>query len=184
MNYILSQIFVVLAYILLSATYLVKNRKYTILINFTSLVCNSVSYLLLSAWTGLSMMIVAMIRNILFLIYDNKPTNKKHDVKQWFILIILYIISILFAIVTYEGFYTLFSVIASILYTYSIWQKNIKIYRVLGLFIEIFGLLYFVFINSIFGVILEAVLFLIQIYGVVNIFKSKEKKEIANNGIN
>lgn len=180
--YVLSQVFVIINYVLLIATYQLKNRKTILIVNFISTIAVSISYLLLSAYTGFAMAIVALIRNILFLKNDKK--SKKNSKKDIAILLFLYAISILFAIITYDGFFSLMPVLVVILYTYSIWQKNTKIYKILGVPVSIGAIIYNLYINSICGVIFESFLAVSAIIGLlrenINNKSVKNKKYRAN----
>ena len=157
--YVLSQIFTIITYVLLAMTYYAKNRKAVLTISFASLITNGLEYVFLSAYSGLAMCIVALIRNIIFLVDEKKngkrDTNTKKDVV---ILVILYIISIASAVFTYDGFLSLLSVFATMLYTYSVWQKKTNIYKLLGMPIGVLWILYNIYVQSLFGVILEAIL--------------------------
>ncbi len=89
------------------------------------------------------MCVVALIRNIIFLL-DEKKNGKREKINKMdiIVLIILYIISIISAIFTYEGFFSLLSVFATMLYTFSVWQKKTNIYKLLGIPIGILWVLY------------------------------------------
>lgn len=165
-SYILSQVFTVLTYGLLALTYYAKDRKKVLIINFLSLVANGIAYIFLNAWTGLAMCVVALIRNIIFLI-DEKKNGKRESINRTdvIILVILYVISIISAILTYDGFLSLLSVFATALYTFSVWQKKTNIYKLLGIPIGILWVSYNIYIMSIFGIILEAILLICSITG-------------------
>lgn len=173
--YILSQVFTIITYALLAISYYAKDRRKVLIISFLSLIANAIAYIFLSAWTGLAMCAVALIRNIIFLIDENKngkrETNNKTDI---IILIILYIISIISAIFTYDGFFSLLSVFATMLYTFSVWQKKTNIYKLLGIPIGILWILYNIYIQSIFGIILETILLICSTTGyILEIKKNK-----------
>ena len=165
-SYILSQVFTVLTYGLLALTYYAKDRKKVLIINFLSLVANGIAYIFLNAWTGLAMCVVALIRNIIFLI-DEKKNGKRESINRTdvIILVILYVISIISAILTYDRFLSLLSVFATALYTFSVWQKKTNIYKLLGIPIGILWVSYNIYIMSIFGIILEAILLICSITG-------------------
>ena len=76
-TYVLSQVFVIINAALLMATYQLKTRKSILIVSFMALIANGVAYVLLSAWSGLAMVFVAMIRNIIFMIDEKK--NGKSD---------------------------------------------------------------------------------------------------------
>lgn len=166
--YILSQIFTIITYILLAITYYAKDRKTVLTISFLSLIANGLAYAFLNAYTGLAMCVIALVRNIIFLV-DEKKNGKQDNItkKDVIILIGLYIISIISAIFTYDGPLSLLSVVATMLYTYSVWQKKTNIYKLLGIPIGILWILYNIYVKSIFGIILESILLICSITGYV-----------------
>lgn len=168
LTYTLSQIFVIMMYIFLGTTYFVENRKTVLVLSFLSLVSSGVAYIFLGAYTGLAMVIVAIIRNIIFLL-DEKKNGKRDKInkKDIVILIVLYIISIVSAIFTYDGFFSLLSVFATMLYTYSVWQKSVEAYKAIGIPTEILWLAYNIYLKSIFGIALEAILMIVVIAGYI-----------------
>lgn len=174
--YILSQVFTIINYALLALTYYAKDRKKVLILSFASLIANGIAYVFLNAWSGLAMCVIALIRNIIFLL-DEKKNGKRDtiDKKDVFILIILYIISIISAVFTYDGFLSLLSVFATMIYTYSVWQKKTDIYKLLGIPVGILWILYNLYIMSIFGIILETMLLICSITGYI-----LEKKKSSN----
>ena len=169
-NYVLSQVFTILMYVLLGLTYYAKDRKKVLILSFISVIANGIAYVFLSAWSGLAMCILALIRNIIFLVDEKK--NGKRDKINKFDIIVLSIIS---AIITYEGFLSLLSVFATMLYTVSVWQKKTNIYKLLGIPVGILWILYNIYIMSIFGIILESILLICSSTGyILEIRKNKK----------
>lgn len=166
MNYIVSQVFTILMYALLGITYYVKNRKTVLLISFLSLIANIVAYVLLNAYTGLAMCLMALVRNVIFLI-EEKKYGKYEEIrtKDVVILMILYLITVVLTIFAYEGFLSLLSVFATMIYTYSVWQKNTLVYKVCGIPVGVLWVLYNLYVKSIFGVILETILLICSMSG-------------------
>lgn len=158
-QYIISQVFTVISYIFLALTYHSKSRMTVLTLNFLSQIMFVVSYILLGAWSGLAMVIVALIRNIIFIV-DEKKNGKREQMNRLdiVILIMMYIISIASAIFTYEGFFSLLPVLATLIYTYGVCQKNIKTYKLLGIPTELLWTCYNIYIKSIFGLLLEAII--------------------------
>lgn len=167
-EYIISQILTIIMYVLLGITYYAKNRKTVLVISFMSLIANGAAYIFLDAYTGLAMCVVALIRNIIFIV-DEKKNGKSDKItkKDIIILIILYVISIISAVFTYDGFLSLLSVFATMIYTYSVWQKKTKVYKLLGIPIGILWILYNIYVKSIFGIILEALLLICSVTGYI-----------------
>ena len=75
-TYILSQVFTIINYSIVALTYYAKDRKKVLILSCFALVANSIAYILLNAWTGFAMCIVAFIRNIIFLV-DEKKNGKR-----------------------------------------------------------------------------------------------------------
>jgi len=174
--YVLSQVFVIINAALLMATYQLKTRKSILTVSFMALLANGLAYVLLSAWSGLAMVFVAMIRNIIFMI-DEKKNGKSDKItkKDIVILAVLYAISIISAIYTYEGFLSLMSVFATMLYTYSVWQKKTSVYKILGIIIEVIWIIYNIYILSIFGIIVEIFLLISAVIGIIREYKVQKE---------
>lgn len=183
-TYILSQIFTIITYILLALTYYAKDRKRVLILSFLSLIANFLEYAFLLAWTGAAMCVVALVRNIIFLVDEKKngkrETNNKTDI---IILVALYAILITSAVFTYDGFLSLLSVFATMLYTYSVWQKKTIVYKFFGVPVGVLWILYNIYVMSIFGIILESILLICSITGYVLEMKKNKKqiKEESNN---
>ena len=177
--YIVSQIFVIINRVLLIVSYQLKSRKNILIVSLMALLANGVVYMLLSAWSGLAMVFVAMARNIIFML-DEKKNGKSQKItkKDVGILVILYIISIISAIFTYEGILSMMSVVATMLYTYSVWQKKTKVYKILGIIIESVWIIYNIYICSIIGVILNISLLISASIGLI-----REYKKISNKNV-
>ena len=161
-TYVLSQIFTILMYILMGWTYLIKTKRKIVIVSMFSLIANFIAYILLGAWTGLAMCIVAMLRN-LYILWD------------YVFLVLVYLGIILATIPTYEGFFSLLSVFATSIYTYSIWQKSTKIYKFCGIPVGILWIAYNAYVRSIFGVILEGILLIVSVFGYIRELKGNKK---------
>lgn len=176
-TYILSQVFIIINYTLIGVTYYAKDRRKILILNIISMIAESISYILLNAWTGFAMCVVAMLRNIIF-IMDEKKNGKRETIHKTdiMILLILYAITIIFSIFTYDGFLSLLSVVATCVYTFSVWQKKTKVYKLLGIPTGILWISYNIYIQSIFGIILETILFVCSTTGFLLENKKVEKQ--------
>ena len=166
--YIVSQIFAVISYALLASTYVLKSRRLILLVNFGFLAAGTASFICLSAWVGVAMYVVGFIRSIIFLLQDKKNRSENIDKVDWYILVFLSLITIISGIVLYDGFFSLFSMFATLIYTVSVWQKNTKIYRALGIPVSVLWICYHVYISSLFGIVLESCLLVCVIVGLIN----------------
>ena len=153
-TYIVSQIFTIIMYALMSLTYYLKDRKTILIVSFLSIIANGIAYLLLHAWSGMVMCIIAVIRNIVFIIDENKNGKKDKMGKiDIIVLITFYIACVISAIFTFEGILSLVSIFATMVYTYSVCQKDTKIYKLLGIPVGILWVIYNSYVKSIFGII-------------------------------
>lgn len=178
-QYIISQIFTIISYGFLASTYQVKNRKTVLGLNVLSQIAFGVAFILLEAWSGLATAIVALARNIIFIVDENKNDKReKMNKTDIIILVVLYIISIISAIFTYEGFFSLLPIFATMIYTYAVCQKSIKKYKMLGIPIELLWTVYNLYIKSIFGILLEIIILTSCITGYL---KECKKAQDSNN---
>ena len=168
-TYIASQIVIIFVYLFLSLTYCVKSRKLILGFSFTSNFLNAIAFLLLGAYTSSTMCAISILRDIIFWI-DEKINGKSNKItkKDVGILLFVYSICIVAIACTYKGPLTLLYATASMMYTYSIWQKNNKLYRFLGIPVTLIVILDSIIIKSVFGVILQCVVLITSIAGFVS----------------
>ncbi len=173
--YILSQMFTIFMYVFLAFSYLSKNKRTIILLNFLAIINCAVAFVLLNAWTGFGMCIIDFFRNLYLLYADKKyGESKKFTKRDGILLLVVYLAMILITIPTYDGFMSLLSVFASAIYTFSICQKSTKVYKGCGIPVGILWVSYHAYIRSIFGVILESVLLVVAIIGFIRELKGKK----------
>lgn len=170
-KYIISQLFVVMGMFCLVMSYLAKDKKkIMIFCVFSSLFYGS-QYLVLGAISGFTMNIVSIIRNIWF--YLNAKANKKNDIN---VFIILCAFSIIIGVFSFDGIFSILPVIITIIFTYSVWQDNNKVYRLLALPMSIMWIIYSIYCQSLFGIIAESILFILEIIVVIKTFKKINKR--------
>lgn len=176
--YIFSQVFTIIMYIFLVMTYFAKNKRAIFVISNAAIVANAIAFILLNAWTGLAVCIIDLFRNF-YLMWDEKKNGKSKKIKKKDVvfLIIVYIAMALAAIPTYEGFFSLFSIFASAVYAFSIWQKSTLVYKFCGLPVGILWITYNTYIGSFFGIVLESALLIVSIIGFILELKKTTKRK-------
>ena len=176
-TYILSQVVTIFVYIFLSLTYCVKSRRLILGFSFTSNFLNAIAFMLLGAYTSSAMCAISIFRDIIFII-DEKINGKTEKItkKDIAILAFVYGICIIAIAITFKGPLTLLYATASMLYTFSIWQKNNKLYRFLGIPVTLIVIVDSIIIKSIFGVILQCVVLITSIIGFSS---NQDKQEIS-----
>jgi hypothetical protein len=175
--YILSQIFTIIMFALLGLSYLAKKRTNILIISLIATLFGALAYILLSAWTGLAMVILGLVRN-LYLFWDAKRFGERKTIERRdvIVLIVFMAASIALTIPGYNGPLSLMSFFAAACYTYSVWQKDPIVYKFLGIPGAVLWLIYNGFVKSLFGVILEVVMLAFSIYGYVVAVKAKNEK--------
>lgn len=176
-KYIASQVFTIIMYIFLALSYLIKDRKKVLWCNYAVIVANALEYLFLDAYAGLNICIIAHIRSIYFLVEEKKRKGSIEVTKKDIIFTLFTFVAVILAtIITYNGFLSLFPAIGTIIYGISICQKNRLVYRLCGIPIEISWLIYNIYVQSLFGIILEVVVLFFAIVGSVAEIKRTKRK--------
>ena len=174
-QYIASQIIVIFVYVFLSLTYVVKSRKLIITFSFLSNFLNSITFILLNSYTSAAMCAISILRDIIFLIDEKINGKSKNITKKDVVLIsIIYGLSLASIVVTYNGPLSLLYAAGSMLYTYSIWQKNTTVYRFMGIPVTLIVIIDSINIKSVFGAALQII---VLITSTIGFFSNKEKKE-------
>ena len=155
--YIISQILVIVYYLIYSYTFHLKDNKKILIVGIIATIVSSISYLLLNAYTGMAMCFIAIIRNLLFSKYQKNKLN----------LSLIFILTLIASSFTFSSWFCLFNIIATIIYTYALWQTNTKIYKLLGIIVNGLMIVYDIYIGSIFGVVLISIAFVNSSVGFV-----------------
>jgi len=183
--FILSQIFTVFAYVALGATYIVRTRNQILIFVCISIILQGFAYFFLSAWTAFWMVGIALFRTVAFFVHDkvNKKADKtKITIFDTIIFSLVVVGSIVVSIFAFEGFWSLFAIFGTVLYSFSIYQKSIKMYRILAVPVETLWIVYLVFVASPFGILLETLLLGVAIasivfYGIIEKISQKQKSD-------
>lgn len=179
--YVMSQVFTVLMYALLGVTYQVKSRRKILILSIFSNAFQGIAYLLLNAKSGFVMCVLAILRETAMMFISDKIKDEKKSKRAYLcVIIVFYIAMIISAIFTYEGMLSMLSILATAIYTYSIWQKNEKVYKALGTPVGICWIAYNIFVKSIFGVVFESIILICSIVGYV---RSKKNSMVNLNEV-
>ena len=170
-QYILSQVFVVLAMIFMGVTFLIKNKSKILFFSSLSVLCFALEFLFLGSFTGLIVNLVSVFRGIWFFINEKK--SKSND---WVSLIAISLLLIIAGCFAAKIWLDYFAIVATILYTYSIWQKNIKVYRYLAVIGSVFWIAYNIVYLSILGLICEVALLVFETVGIFLLYRKGERR--------
>ena len=170
-TYIISQILTLILYSFLGISYLQKNRNKVLILNIIVDILHIVAMFLLKGYSGAAMGLVSLYRDIFLLIYSRKKNSKNRDI---FILITSVILIIISSFVTYNGIFSMLSIVATLITTFAIWQKNVKYYKFFGIISSLLWILYNVFVFSVVGIVLESIIFIFSTIGYIKEIKAKK----------
>ncbi|MDR3125643.1 MAG: YgjV family protein [Candidatus Nomurabacteria bacterium] len=168
--YIVSQIITVIFYGLFAYSYLLKTQRSILVVGAIAVILNAVAFILLGGWSGVAMCAIALARNLVCYRF------KSFGSSRWFLLIVFGAI-IIATIPTFDSFWSLMSVFATCVYSYSVWQKKPIVYKLCGLPVGVLWIIYNIYILSVFGVILEIALTIFALVGFIKDFKSLNSRE-------
>lgn len=175
-SYLISQICMILAMGCFCLSLFTKNKKLIIIISATNAVLYSLHYFLLGKISVVLLNVLSIVRGIFFY-YDDRDEIKHNFVSLIFITLSLVLVSYN-TLITWVD---LLPLIAVLLYTFSLWWKNITFYRYASLVGSICWIIFNIVLGSIFGVVSECVLVVFEILGIINLYKKEEniKKEVG-----
>lgn len=124
---IIAQITGILAIIAFAISPQQKTKNKVLIFQLLSNILYALQYLILGAFSAVATSIIGAVNNLVFYGYAKK------DKEIPIVLLYIYIIIILIAgILTYDNIFSIFPILLSILYTYGVWQSNLKIYRMIA----------------------------------------------------
>ena len=185
-SYTISQILTVFVYICLIISYYVSPRIKILNVNILSHILQAIAFALLGGISGVAMSIIYIGRDTYFAHEEVNNSDSHINNKDIAILIVLFIIIIVSAILTYKGLLSILSVLATVISTIAIWQKSPLIYKLLGIPCSFAWLGYHIYLNSIIAIILESILFVTTFIGFIIEYKKKSElnKTLKLNKIN
>lgn len=161
-EYILSQVCVIIATILYGLSYCTKNKKVILILNMLSIIFYVAEYSLLHSFMAAAMKLVALCRIIWF--YINDRLGKKNDYTS---LIVSMSVFVIMSILTYSHPMDLLSLVASLVFTYAVWQNDIFWYRALSVMTGILWVMLDIYYYTLMGIILGTVLFIVKLVSTI-----------------
>ncbi len=143
----MSQLLLIIAIVLYAITFLLKTKRKILLISLFVILLNIISFILLGAYTGAIINLVALTRSIWFFIEEAKGQQTRLS------LVIIIFLMMIATFYNYQNWIDLLPFISSIIYTFACWQKSVKLYNWLGILVGLIDILYDIQFNSIVGII-------------------------------
>lgn len=125
MSFVLAQICGGIALILTVISVQFKTKEKIVMCFIWANIVVAIQYFLLGAITGAIISILNAIRCIVFYFY------KKKDMKPSIIVLLIFeIIAVISGIISWQDMWSLIPIIVTVIYTYGLWQDDIKIVRI------------------------------------------------------
>lgn len=150
MLFILAQICGIIALILTVISVQFKEKEKIMICMILANVIVAIQYFLLNALTGAVISLLNTIRCIVF--YTYKKKNKNPSLMT---LVIFEIIAILSGIVTWQDMWSLIPIVVTVIYTYGLWQDNVKIIRITTAIVGLGWAIYNIVVQAFVGAIQE-----------------------------
>ena len=174
-EYIISQVLAFFAAMCLAVTFFLKDKKKILIFNIVGTCFFAVEYLLLNAFVGVVSNCISLIGLVWYFINDRK--GKKKDYISISVMSALFII---FGIVTFTKWVDVLVIIASLTYTYSIWQSDNFVYRWYGIINSILWMVYnFVYIAFV-SIVFETICLIAKIVGVIKLYINRNADDKTN----
>lgn len=168
-RYIISQILVVIGMGLMAVSYQTKNKTLLLLFSSLSALLYGAHYFLIGAMSAVAMNVVALIRGFVINYFDKK--GKSNSI--WLIgsFILFFIVA---GAVTMTRWFDILAIMASTIYTASLYGVNIKVYRWMSIGVSACWLSFSILSKTVFGAITETILLTMEIIGIVRLYKGQK----------
>lgn len=123
--FILAQICGLIALVITVINIQLKSKEKIVILNVWANVAVAIQYFLLGAYSGATISILNAIRDVIY--YFFKKKNFKPSI---LVLLTFEIVAIISGIISWQNIWSIIPIIVTIIYTYGLWQDNIKILRI------------------------------------------------------
>ena len=169
MLFILAQICGLIALILTVISVWFKTKEKMLMCSILANIVVTIQYFLLGALTGAVIAILNTIRCLVFYFF------KKKDAKPSFIVLIIFeIVAIVSGSISWQNIWSLIPIVVTVIYTYGLWQDNIKIIRITTGIVGLGWAVYNVVVRAYVGAIQEMAQF---ISAIIALYRNRSKKE-------
>lgn len=175
---IIAQIFGIVGLIFVFISIQNNNKNKILFFQILANLFYGLQYLFLRALSAALMCFSSLIRCVIFEKY-----SKRRKGIPFFVLLFFVLLNIILGIVSFINIYNIIPVIISILYTYGIWQNNLKLFRIISVVVAIAWSFYNYFVGAyvaLFGTFFELLSALIAIYR----FDISKKEKLTNTQVN
>ena len=150
MHNFITQLVGIIGMILLAMCFQARIKKKTLILKFLADIAWGIHYFLLGGFSGVLLNAVSATRETVFYFDENQKRRK-----VW--LIVFVGINWTFGMLMMKEFYNLLPMVCSAVATYSFWQNNLKVTRILALFNAVMMFTYDIFLLSYVGMVSESI---------------------------
>lgn len=162
-EFIISQSFVLIAIVACILSYFTKNRKLIVVYRIIIPAAYAASYVVLSAYAAVYTNIINILRAVVIILY----VRKNKECPLWLFLIFQALIVVVSAL-AWDGLITLVLIVANLLDAYTLWQKDVKIYRWVSIPVSVLFVIFNFYYKSYLAVVLEIVVLIVKIVSVID----------------
>lgn len=180
-TYVTSQVLMAVGLAFFITTYFVTSRGKLLGLNIASNMIFASGFALLGGWSAMAMCGIAACRDITSGIINKNRTAKdanKTTRLDYGLLIFWLTLFTIGMTITMRGFISLFPYFETLLFTFSIWQKNIFIYRLLGIFCAGLWIVYNAWIINFVGLMSESVVLVAVLAGLILYIRNNRSVKI------
>jgi tRNA-dependent cyclodipeptide synthase len=168
LNQIIIQGVGIIALVLFVSSFQAKSRSNILYIHILGMIIYAIHFFLLGAWTAVAMVSINAVKSYVF---SFKETKKWAQSK--YILFLFLVLFWVFGLLTWEGYHSLFVILALNFVTLSHWSTDTKKLRGLFMFSHPLWVAYDLVVGSYAGIISEIVVFT---SGLIGMWRFKDKK--------
>lgn len=169
MKFIIAQTFGIIALILTVISVQFKTKEKIVMCSVLANIVVAIQFFLLNAITGGVISIINAIRCIVFYIY------KKKDLKPSIITLIIFeIVAVISGCISWQNIWSLIPILVTVLYTYGLWQDNVKVIRITTGIVGGGWAIYDLIVRAYVGALQETSQL---ISAIIAIYRNKNKKE-------
>ena len=169
-EYIIAQLLGAIAFMFIGITYLIKNRNWILIFSTVGSACFLIHYGFLGAWAGVAVNVVNIIRAIILFVDEKR--NKAKNVLSLCIILMLMLFAGAISIKNLTG---IIAIVAGLIYSYALWQKDIFVYRSLSAFVNVLWLIYDCIFLSIIAICFDCFTITLSVVGSIIWFVTKKR---------
>lgn len=171
-QFLLAQLFGIMAVIFNIITVHFKTKEKILICNIFSNLIVAIQFFLLNAITGGIISLINVLRCIIF--YYFKKKNKKPSL---LLLIIFELIVVISGIISFQNIWSIIPIIATLTYTYGLWQDDVKTIKYISAIIGFEWSIYDLIVKAYVGFVQGIIQFISSVIAIIKYNKYNKNIE-------